>query len=121
MNSEKKRGAIYILYIKNGSHSTPLGAGGKITSGTKTDLEETDCEDKVKETFNIVFTCGFQYALIKTVNTDVFITATALILHFELKEMWIASGNGLHRINIPIHASYQQLGHDKSTGLLFSY
>ena len=58
---------------------------------------------------------------IKTVNTDVLIIAIALTLHLELKEIWIGSGNGLHRINIPIHAIYQQLGHDRSTGFTFSY
>ena len=70
---------------------------------------------------NIVLTSGTPHTFIKIVNTDVLITAIALILHLELEEVWIGSGNGLHRINIPIHAIYQQLGHDKSTGLTFSY
>ena len=56
--------------------------------------------------------------VIKTVNTDVLIITIALILHLELGEMWIGFGDGFHRINIPIHTIYQQLGHDKSA---FSY
>ena len=58
---------------------------------------------------------------IKTVNIDVLIIAIALILHLELGEIWIGSGNGFHRINIPIHAIYQQLGHDRSTRIASSY
>ena len=58
---------------------------------------------------------------IKTVNTDVLTIAIALILHLELGEMWIGSGNGLLRINIPIHAIYQELRHDRSTGIASSY
>ena len=46
---------------------------------------------------------------------------SVLLLHLELEEMWKESGNGLHRISIPIHGIYQQLGHGRSTGLLFSY
>ena len=70
---------------------------------------------------NIVLTSVTPHVFIKTVDTDVFIIAIALLLHLELEDIWIGSGNGLHRINILIPAVYQQLGHDRSTGLLFSY
>ena len=59
--------------------------------------------------------------VIKTVNTDVLIIAIALILHLELGEIWIGFGNGFHRINILIHAIYQQLGHDRPTRIASSY
>ena len=70
---------------------------------------------------SIVLTSRIPHVLIRTVDTDVLTIGIVLILHLELEEMWIGSSKGLHRINIPIHAIYQQLGHDRSTGLLLSY
>ena len=68
-----------------------------------------------------MLTSDTPHMVIKTVNTDVFIIAIALILHLELGEMWIGFGSGFHRINIFIRAIYQQLGHDRSTRIASSY
>ena len=54
---------------------------------------------------NIVLTTRIPQVLIRTVDTDILTIGIVLILHLEL-EMWIGSGNGLQRINIPIHAIY---------------
>ena len=61
----------------------------------------------VLDVCNIILTSGIPPALIESVDTDVLIIVLALLLHIHLEKLWMGFGNGLNRINIPIHDIYQ--------------
>ena len=56
--------------------------------------------------------------LIRTVDTDVVVIATALFHELSLTELWVALGVGKHLRYLPIHAISKSLGTDRSKALL---
>ena len=64
---------------------------------------------------------GIKRALIKTVDTDVFVIALAHLLDLEIDVLWVEFGTGKKKKWLPIHVYAQQLGKQKYLALLFWY
>ncbi len=56
--------------------------------------------------------------LIRTVDTDVVVIATATFQHMNVEELWIAFVTGKQFRYIPVHKLCNVLGHDITSGLL---
>lgn len=62
---------------------------------------------------------GHTRIMIRTVDTDVVVLATACFQHIRCAELWIAFGTGQHLRYLAIHDLAASMGPDRTTALLF--